>query len=185
MNDTPRPLIVSATSTLGAGVSLDANGNVSYDPTGSSALQALSDGETVTDTFTYVATDGQADSNTATVTVTITGANDVIIGTEGPDTLIGTGGIDSIFGLGGDDFLDGGANNDALIGGDGTDTAIFSGVMADYTISSGADGALVVTDTAPGTAGDDGLADRAMAPAPLTRQSGLRDSMSCWGVCWS
>ena len=63
-------------STLGAEVDLNANGTFSYDPLNSAQLQVLRTGETTVDTFTYVATDGQGNSQTATVSITVLGRND-------------------------------------------------------------------------------------------------------------
>jgi large repetitive protein len=58
-------------------VEIAADGSYSYALDNSlAAVQALDDGEQLTDTFTYEATDGTAASNTATLTVTITGVND-------------------------------------------------------------------------------------------------------------
>jgi VCBS repeat-containing protein len=67
---------VSETSTKGASVSL-ANGVVSYDQ--DDIFQYLNDGETATDTFTYTVDDGKGGVDTASVTVTIAGANDAAI----------------------------------------------------------------------------------------------------------
>ena len=58
----------------GAKVTLNANGSFTYKPNG--AFETLDTGETATDTFTYKASDGTAESNQATVTITITGVND-------------------------------------------------------------------------------------------------------------
>ncbi|MGX9357406.1 VCBS domain-containing protein [Roseobacteraceae bacterium S113] len=70
-NDNPLSIdSVSATSSLGAAVSLDMDGNVVYDPTAVAAIQALKDGETLQDTFTYT-----VDGETATVTLTVDGVN--------------------------------------------------------------------------------------------------------------
>jgi uncharacterized protein len=60
-------------SAAGATVTLS-GGNVSYDP--GTLFDALTEGETVTDTFTYTVDDGFGGTDTATVTVTITGSND-------------------------------------------------------------------------------------------------------------
>ena len=62
--------------TLGSGakVTLNANGSYTYKPNG--AFESLDTGETATDSFTYKASDGTALSNSATVTITITGVND-------------------------------------------------------------------------------------------------------------
>jgi choice-of-anchor C domain-containing protein len=66
---------VSATSTLGAAVILDGT-NVEYDPTGAAALQGLAEGETATDSFTYVVSDGNGGTDSATVTLGVVGRND-------------------------------------------------------------------------------------------------------------
>jgi Ca2+-binding RTX toxin-like protein len=72
-------------------------------------------------------------------------AAEVITGTDGDDTLNGSSSDDSIdggagndvlSGLEGNDTLIGGPGDDSLHGGDGTDTAEFSGIYADYAIST-------------------------------------------------
>lgn len=68
-------LTVSAfqnTSDLGATVTVNPNGSFTYDPTASPALQALDDGQSLVDTFTYTATDGSG-FDTATVSVLVAG----------------------------------------------------------------------------------------------------------------
>ncbi len=65
-----------APSAQGAAVNVNGDGSFSYDPTGAAALQALPQGSVVTDTFTYVITDGVDLSTAATVSVTVTGVND-------------------------------------------------------------------------------------------------------------
>ncbi|MGH1491853.1 MAG: Ig-like domain-containing protein, partial [Acidimicrobiales bacterium] len=73
------PLTVSAfdaTSTQGATVTVSPDGGYTYDPSSSTALQALAAGVTVDDTFTYEVDDGTSRTDTATVTVTVTGVND-------------------------------------------------------------------------------------------------------------
>ncbi|MGI9569525.1 MAG: VCBS domain-containing protein, partial [Desulfobulbia bacterium] len=80
-DDDGDPLSISAASfpansALGAAVSLDANGNIVYDPTSSAALQALEEGEFVEDSITYRATDGTAESNEVTVTFVVKGLNE-------------------------------------------------------------------------------------------------------------
>ncbi len=64
---------VDALSSLGAVISV-VDGQVIYNPAGS--FDALKEGETITDTFTYTVNDGRGGSTTATVSVTITGTND-------------------------------------------------------------------------------------------------------------
>ncbi len=70
------PLSVATVDTTGTkgSVSVNPDGTIHYDPNGQ--FNALNEGQTATDTFTYTATDGFHDSNSATVTVTITGVND-------------------------------------------------------------------------------------------------------------
>jgi uncharacterized protein len=67
-------------SVAGASVSVLA-GIVDYDP--GSLFDALTEGETATDTFTYTVDDGLGGTDTATVTVTITGRNDAPVLTLG------------------------------------------------------------------------------------------------------
>jgi len=55
--------------------------------------------------------------------------------TEGGDALTGTAGADTISALGGNDTITGGAGNDSIDGGTGVDTAFFSDVRANYTIT--------------------------------------------------
>jgi len=58
-------------------VTISSNGTYSYTLDNSKAtVQALKAGQTVTDVFNYVATDGAASSNSTTLTITITGTND-------------------------------------------------------------------------------------------------------------
>lgn len=88
------------------------------------------------DSFMFKATDSNgADSNIATVSITVKGppdcnnptiigndnTNDVIQGTPGNDVIIGLGGNDVINGNGGDDEICGGNGNDVINGGDGND----------------------------------------------------------------
>jgi len=69
---------VSATSAKGATVELSGT-DIIYDPASGLALQALAAGETSTDTFSYTVDDGQGGTDTATVTVELTGVNDAPI----------------------------------------------------------------------------------------------------------
>ncbi len=55
-------------------VNIGADGAYSYVP--GDALQSLAQGETQTDSFTYLVDDGNGGTSTATVNITITGAND-------------------------------------------------------------------------------------------------------------
>ena len=66
---------VSAMSAKGAAVSL-VNGNVVYNPSGVASFQTMAAGAQTTDTFTYTISDGKGGTSTATVAMTVTGAND-------------------------------------------------------------------------------------------------------------
>ena len=57
------------------------------------------------------------------------------VGTAGSDYLPGAGGSDSLFGVAGNDFLEGRGGDDELNGGSGTDTAIYSGDQASYSLT--------------------------------------------------
>lgn len=67
---------INTTGTLGSVVN-NGDGSFTYDPDG--AFEALAAGETATDTFTYTITDNNGASSTATVQITINGANDAPI----------------------------------------------------------------------------------------------------------
>jgi VCBS repeat-containing protein len=67
----------NATSVRGAAVAVNADGGYSYDPTGVAVLQAMIEGDSVMDSFTYTLADGHGGSATATVTVEVAGRNDV------------------------------------------------------------------------------------------------------------
>ncbi len=64
-----------ATSANGASVSIDAAGNLTYDPRGSATLQALHTGDTLNDTFNYTLSDGTT-TVTGAVTIAVGGVND-------------------------------------------------------------------------------------------------------------
>jgi VCBS repeat-containing protein len=68
---------VGPASAQGADVTVNA-GDIRYDPTGVGAFIALAAGETlpVPDTFSYTVSDGNGGTDTATVSVTVTGVND-------------------------------------------------------------------------------------------------------------
>ena len=63
---------IDTTGTLGS-VTLDGDGNVTYDPAG--AFDWLGADESATDSFTYTVSDGNGGTDTATVTVTVVGSS--------------------------------------------------------------------------------------------------------------
>jgi Ca2+-binding RTX toxin-like protein len=104
-------------------------------------------GQRAIETFSYTMADRAGAQSTASVTVTVVGANEPlppgsIIGTAGDDIINATdaaetifghggddeisaaGGADTLFGGAGKDMLDGGAGNDVLVGGADRDDLI-------------------------------------------------------------
>jgi VCBS repeat-containing protein len=70
------------TSVNGAFVELDDEGRLTYDPTDAPTLQALSENSTpIMDTFRYTVSDGELQSE-ATVTIEVTGLNDVPVAVD-------------------------------------------------------------------------------------------------------
>ena len=65
----------------GSTVTLNADGSYTYDPTTQPAWQALNNGESASDSFTYTITDGSGTA-TATVDLTIDGRNDQLSATN-------------------------------------------------------------------------------------------------------
>lgn len=65
-----------ATSTRGATVAITRAGILTYDPRNAAQLQALAAAATVQDTFSYTLEDESGATDTAQVTVTVTGVND-------------------------------------------------------------------------------------------------------------
>jgi VCBS repeat-containing protein len=65
------------TTALGVKVLVNANGSFSYDPTGSTILQALAVGEWILDSFNYTISDANGGTSEATVTIIVNGVNDL------------------------------------------------------------------------------------------------------------
>ena len=76
---------VSAVSAHGASVTINAAGDVVYDPAGSASLQALTRGQQATDSFTYVVTDASGATSTATVSIIVDGRLEAPV--ANPDTV--------------------------------------------------------------------------------------------------
>ncbi|MDT8893613.1 Ig-like domain-containing protein, partial [Halomonas sp. I1] len=80
--DTPSEVVFTDTSASYGTFVDNGDGNWTYQvDTTNGAVQALDDGEFLTDTFEYTLTDADGDTSTATLTVTINGA------TDGPPTV--------------------------------------------------------------------------------------------------
>ena len=72
-NDTLSISSINSTSQLGASIQLSGN-TIQYDPSSSSQLIALHDGDQLTDTFQYTVTDGN-ETDTAEVTIVVAGVD--------------------------------------------------------------------------------------------------------------
>lgn len=136
------------------------------------AFNSLNNGDTGQDGFQYIATDGTANSNLATVTIDIAGVTDIVV--SGPPTpppvFTGTGDPNDFDNLGnpagqnisstatnGNDTLYGGAGADTINGGGGDDT-IYGGSGGDSVDGNNEDDALYGgsgNDTVKGSNGDD------------------------------
>ena len=82
--------------------------------------------------------------------------NDTLDGGAGNDSVLGGGGADSLLGGDGDDELTGAGGNDTLVGGAGNDSAMFSGALADYSVSYNSSTAVfTLSDTVSGRDGVD------------------------------
>ncbi len=152
--------IVSVTSPSTSSVAIEAGGGALVFTVGA-AHQLLQTSQSATEAFTYTVRDSAGALSTASVTVSIVGANEpvvivtppppppgAIIGTEDDDILTGTPNADHIYGLGGDDEISGlagndalfgGADDDTLTGGDGNDVLVGGTGRDDLTGGKGAD----------------------------------------------
>jgi VCBS repeat-containing protein len=74
--DDPSVVQTVARSELGATIKI-LNGQIYYDPSGSLAIESLAAGKTATDSFQYATIDKNGKISWATVTITVTGANDI------------------------------------------------------------------------------------------------------------
>ncbi|MFV0360712.1 Ig-like domain-containing protein [Tropicimonas sp.] len=137
VNSAPVAADDSAGTAFGEAVSIDVLANdsdadgdaLSIDSVtqGASGSVAIAGGQVVytpnagfsgTDSFSYTISDGRGGTSTATVAVTVEGAQSVEIN--------GTDGIDRLFGTGADEVISGGAGAiDILMGGGGADVFVF------------------------------------------------------------
>ncbi len=74
VNGDPNAVGTPVAGDNGGLVTIDADGNVTFDPNGD--FEALGEGEEATTTVTYTVDDGQGGTEEATVTITVTGVND-------------------------------------------------------------------------------------------------------------
>jgi serralysin len=73
------------------------------------------------------------------------------IGGSGNDTISGNAANNTLDGGAGNDSLNGGAGGDSLVGGAGTDVAVYSGLRADYLVTSIGSGQYTVCDLRSGS----------------------------------
>lgn len=144
-----RTTVIAASGNLGT-LSLAEDGSYTY-LVPNASVQYLNTGASRQDSFTITAIDG----TTQTISFTINGLDDDIVGGTGNDTLAGTTGSDTLRGLNGDDSLSGGEGNDFLFGGDGNDTLVggagddyFDGGAGNDEMRGGAGDDVYVVDTA-------------------------------------
>ena len=83
--DTKSAVAETITSAKGATVVMQPDGTFTYDPRSVASIQALPEGGSTTDTFTYTVRDAAGATSTATVTITIGGKNDAP--TANPDAF--------------------------------------------------------------------------------------------------
>lgn len=84
---------LDAASAMGAAVSLNPDGTVHYSSIGVAAIDALAEGETASDSFSYTVTDEHGATDTATVTIGLLGQND---GPVAVDDVIAGGGANEV-----------------------------------------------------------------------------------------
>ena len=148
------------TAGLQGSVSIAADG-ASLTYTVANGFQTLLSGQTALESFSYTMQDGAGVPSTATVSLTIVGANepvvivnpppppagamvggagdDIMVGTAGADIMYGQAGKDTISAGAGVDTLFGGADNDTLDGGAGNDILNGGAGRDDLTGGTGAD----------------------------------------------
>ena len=109
----------------GALLTINADGTFSYNQ--NDAFDALNDGDTGNDGFTYTLEDDQGETAQATVSIAIAGTGGPIDPSPGNDNFVGTG-ADNIFnGHGGDDDFLLRWGDDTAIGGTGADAFTIDG----------------------------------------------------------
>ncbi|PIW31258.1 MAG: hypothetical protein COW30_00110, partial [Rhodospirillales bacterium CG15_BIG_FIL_POST_REV_8_21_14_020_66_15] len=86
VNGAPGAVGVATPLPSGALLTLSADGSYIYDPRGAPSFDALGEGASTTDSFSYEVSDGVGGTATGTVTLTITGVNDapVVTAIAGP-----------------------------------------------------------------------------------------------------
>jgi len=127
----------SAEVTSGLGTVSVVGGVLAYDP--GDNYQYLNAGDSVIVEVSYTVDDGNGGTTTGTASITVEGADEVIVGTEDRDILEGTAGNDIISALGGSlDIIYGTTGSDTIDGGDGNDVVTYQNLGQAVTIDLGA-----------------------------------------------
>ena len=145
------------------------------------AFQSLNAGQSATETFTYTMVDSFGAQSTATVTITIVGANEpvdyvnppppsagAIVGTAANDIMVTAAAADIIYGMAGDDDITSGAGADTIFGGVGRDA--INGGDGNDIINGGSD-----RDDLTGGAGADVFKYYLAAESTTTATDRIRD----------
>lgn len=154
--DTITVISHDATSAMGASVVVNPNGGLFYDPRAAADVMALAQGETGTDTFTYTIADNLGDTDTATVSIQLTGVNDAptavddSYGTDEdtPLDIAAPGVLDNDFDIDGDNVSVSGADTFSQFGAEVR-------VNADGSFSYDPTGSNILQDLAVGESLDD------------------------------
>jgi VCBS repeat-containing protein len=159
LNNQPEDTVIDG---LYGHITLAATGEWTYTLDNSlEATQALTTGQTVTDTFTATITDEHSATATQTITITVSGVDEgsvnsrlaIVSPTEGDDNpLVGDAGNNEINGLGGNDVIMGGDGDDTLVGGHGDDLLQGAQGADTYVYRYGDDGRdIIIDDASDGT----------------------------------
>ena len=160
-NDVFQAVGSTATASGFGSYSVDAHGAWTYTlDNGNAAVNALNNGQQLSDSFTALSADGTAHVVDITINGTTdsgfvggdgadsiigTAAGNLLVGNGGNDTLVGLGGQDTLLGGDGNDVLRGGADTDSMSGGSGSDTFQYASVsegvdlIDDFTTGPGGD----------------------------------------------
>ncbi len=165
-NDTGNALVLTAVSgAMGGSVTVNATGDIVFTPILGYEGMAR---------FTYGVVDRDGGTDTATVTLTVTGAAGTLYGTAGDDSSFFTSnGADIVHGLDGDDYIYAYDGNDVIVGGAGVDSLDGSGGSDTYLYRSG-DGSDVIDESSGSTIDVDVLRfiDLNVADVVFTHETG-------------
>ncbi|NBB14917.1 hypothetical protein GVN21_06010 [Caulobacter sp. SLTY] len=141
----------NVTLASGSTVRLAANGNLVFTP-GAATNAAIGPGQSLVETFSYTISDAATGGNTdvGSVSVTVNGAYNPLIGTAADNAIFATdaseeikglAGNDRLYARGGNDLIDGGTGADVMSGGDGDDTYIVDnlGDVVSENVGAGTD----------------------------------------------